>query len=163
MGYARMAAYPARFDVMALVETASLEVIGAVEMSDEFQQFRKELASTSHGVDSISARCVKCIGDVDKTQSGLYLFNYFVAADVDVALELWDHLAGWYMTETGLENSTLLRPLGESEFAFVNHARWDYGLPSLLLHQAKPSFLTFVRGNLDHNHAGAMPVLCRRV
>jgi hypothetical protein len=163
MGYARKAAHPARFDVIALVETASPEAIGAVEMTDEYQQFRKELATAAHRLVTTSARCVKCISDVDKSRSGLFLFNYFVAADVDVALELWDHLAGWYMSETGLENSTLLKPLGEEEFAFVNHARWDYGLPALLLHQAKPSFLTFVRANLDHNHTGAMPNICRRV
>lgn len=79
-----------------------------------------------------------------------------------MALKLWGHLAGWFMTETGLDNSTLLQPIGESEFAFVNHARWDYGVARLGLQMfTKPSFRSFVRANLNGNDTGSMPILCR--
>jgi len=85
-----------------------------------------------------------------------------VAEDVDAALKLWDHLAGWFMTETAIDNSTLLRPTGESEYAFVNHARWDFGVPGLALRMfTKPSFRSFVQANMNENRVGSMPILCR--
>ncbi|TKA01939.1 hypothetical protein [Actinacidiphila oryziradicis] len=73
----------------------------------------------------MTARCARSIGDVDKSRPGLFLFNYFVAEDPEVALERWEHLAGWYAPETGLDNSTVLQPTGEADYAFVNHARWE--------------------------------------
>jgi hypothetical protein len=94
--------------------------------------------------------------------SGLFLFNYFVADDPDAALQLWDHLAGWFMTETGIDNSTVLQPTGDSQYAFVNHARWDCGVPRLWLRMfTKPSFWSFVQKNLKDNRTGSMPTLCR--
>jgi hypothetical protein len=110
----------------------------------------------------MTARCVKRVGDVDKTRQGLFLFNYFVADDARVALQLWDYLAGWYAVETGLDNSTLLEPLGQADYVFVNHARWDDSLPRFLLHQlTKPSFRTYMLANLQANRTGAMPILYR--
>ncbi|NUK27288.1 hypothetical protein [Streptomyces lunaelactis] len=111
----------------------------------------------------MTARCRKCIADVDKTSQGLFLFNYFVADDREVALELWDHLAGWYAAETGLDNSTRLEPIGDADYAFVNHARWDVGLVRFALHQfTKPSFRSYVLANLLVSPTGSMPVLYHR-
>jgi len=161
-GYARQAEHPARFDVMVLVETRSPDELTAVQATERYAQLRTDLDTEATRVDAMPARCVKCIADVDKTRPGLFLFNYFVAEDVDAALKLWDHLAGWFMTETGIDNSTLLRPAGESEYAFVNHARWDYGVPRLALHMfTKPSFRSFVQANMNENRTGSMPILCR--
>ena len=110
----------------------------------------------------MTARCPKRIGDVDKTCQGLFLFNYFVADDAGVALQLWDYLAGWYAVETGLDNSTLLEPLGDADYVFVNHARWDHSLPHFMLRQlTKPSFRTYMLANLQANRTGAMPILYR--
>src|SRR6266508_1996054 len=93
----------------------------------------------------MTARCVRRIGDVDKTRQGLFLFNYFVADDARVALQLWDYLAGWYAVETGLDNSTVLEPLVDADYVFVNPARWDHSLPRFLLRQlTKPSFRTYM-------------------
>jgi hypothetical protein len=79
-----------------------------------------------------------------------------------VALKLWDHLTGWFMTETGIDNSTVLQPTGDSQYAFVNHARWDYGVPRLWLRMfTKPSFWSFVQKNMNENRTGSMPTLCR--
>jgi hypothetical protein len=92
----------------------------------------------------------------------LFLFNYFVAEDTEVALELWDYLAGWYSVETGLDNSTLLEPIDKTDYAFVNHARWDYGAPRFAFHQfSKPSFRSYVLANLETNKTGSMPILYR--
>jgi hypothetical protein len=161
-GYARNAEHPARFDVIVLVETTSPEELTAVQATEHYTQLRKELDTGATRAHAMPARCVKCIADVDKTGPGLFLVNYFVADDVDVALKLWDHLAGWFMTETGLDNSTVLQPTGESEYAFVNHARWDYGVPRLWFRMfTKPTFWSFVQKNMNENRIGSMPVLCR--
>ena len=102
------------------------------------------------------------LGEVDKTRQGLFLFNYFVADDAAVALQLWEHLAGWYAVETGLDNSTLLEPLGDADYVFVNHARWDDSLPRFLFRQlTKPSFRTYLLANLQANRTRAMPILYR--
>ena len=163
-GYATTVARPARFDVTALVETVTKDVIGEVEATEPFKNLVEELEATSTRVNFMRARAAKHIGDVDPAQPGVFLFNYFVGADIDVAFELWDHLAGWYMTETGLDNSTVLEPTTGSDFLFVNHARWNKSLTRLTLEQlVKPSFFTFVRANLNANQTGAMPILCRPV
>jgi hypothetical protein len=161
-GYARNAEHPARYDVMVLVETASPGELDGVQANDAYTQLRKVLDSGATRVDTMPATCVKCIADVDKSRPGLFLFNYFVADDVDAALKLWDHLAGWFMTETAIDNSTLLQPTGDSDYAFVNHARWDFGVPGLALRMfTKPSFRSFVQANMNENRVGSMPILCR--
>ena len=112
----------------------------------------------------IAARNAKRIGDVDKTRPGLFLFNYFVGDDTQVALQLWDYLAGWYEVETGLDNSTLLVPMeGErSDYLAINNARWDGSLLRFLWRQmSKKSFRDYMLANLDSNRVGAMPVLYR--
>ncbi|WP_329500584.1 hypothetical protein [Kitasatospora herbaricolor] len=162
-GYARQPRYrPARFDVAVLVETTSVDSLDTVEDTDAYQELSTSFAKAGADTHVMRARCAKSTGDVDKSRPGLFLFNHFVAQDPAVALELWDHLAGWYARETGLDNSTLLQPLGDSDYAFVNHARWDVGLPEFLLRQlAKPSFRSYVQTNLLVNRTGAMPVLYR--
>jgi hypothetical protein len=161
-GYARTVEDPARYDVHVLVETTSPDQLTALEASEPYAQLRKELDTEASRVDVMQARCVKCIADVDKTRPGLFLFNYFVAEDADMALELWDHLTGWFMTETDLDNSTVLQPTDRSQYAFVNHARWDHGVPRLWLRMfTKPSFWSFVQKNMNENRTGSMPTLCR--
>jgi hypothetical protein len=161
-GYARNVEHPARYDAVVLVETTSPDELDGVQANDAYTQLRKELDSAAARVDTMPATCVKCIADVDKSRPGLFLFNYFVADDVDAALKLWDHLAGWFMTETAIDNSTLLQATGDSDYAFVNHARWDFGVPGLALRMfTKPSFRSFVQANMNANRVGSMPILCR--
>ena len=77
---------------------------------------------------------------------------------------MWDYLAGWYEAESGLDNSTLLRPLeGEkSDYVMINHARWDHSLPLFMARQLpKKSFRSYMLANLTANHVAAMPVLYR--
>jgi hypothetical protein len=160
-GYAKRAdVHHARYDVVVLVETTSPETIGKVQVSDTYQQLHDALAGASPDLHVMPARCVKSLGDVDKSRPGLYLFNFFVAEDPAVALELWEYLAGWYTRQTGLTNSTVLQPIDGSDYAFVNHARWDYGLPRFLANQlTKPSFRSYVLANLLVNRTGSMPLL----
>jgi hypothetical protein len=162
-GYAKQqATHLARYDVVVLIETTSPEVLGEVQTSEPYQLLVEAVTEAATDVHIMTARCPKRVGDVDKTRQGLFLFNYFVADDAAVALQLWEHLAGWYAVETGLDNSTLLEPLGDADYVFVNHARWDHSLPRFLLRQlTKPSFRTYLLANLQANRTGAMPILYR--
>lgn len=167
LGYAKERAdevHVARYDVVVLIETSSPEVIADVRDAEPYQLLVAAVTSAAKDVHVMAGHCPKRAGDVDKTRPGLFLFNYFVADDAQVAFELWDHLTGWFVVEAGLDNSTLLVPLeGESsDYLFVNHARWDHSLPRLMVHLfAKKSFRTYVQANLDANRVGAMPILYR--
>jgi hypothetical protein len=112
----------------------------------------------------MASRNAKRVGDVDKTRKGLFLFNYFVANDAEVMMQLWDYLADWYQVETGLDKLTLFVPLqGEKlDYVAINHARWDDSLPQFMWRQlSKKSFRSYVLANLEANCVGAMPVLYR--
>src|SRR5829696_8191139 len=152
----------ARYDVVVLIETTSPEVTGEVQTVDPYKLLVAAVQDAARDVHMMAARCVKRVADVDKTRQGLFLFNYFVADDAAVALQLWDYLAGWYAVETGLRNSTVLEPLGDADYVFVNHARWDHSVPRFMLRQlTKPSFRRYLLANLQANRTGAMPILYR--
>jgi hypothetical protein len=158
----RLAPHPARYDVAVLIETVSPDTIGLVEADPRYQRLRAAITSVARDHHVLRARCLRRVGDVDKTRPGLFLFNYFAAADPEVALDVWDHLAGWYVAETGMDNSTLLGPLGPDDYVFVNHARWDVSLPVFAARTfTKPSFYRYVVANLRANGTAAMPILYR--
>ena len=154
----------ARFDLVVLIETTSIATIEDVRSTEPYRALLDVLRQHAKRLHVMAARNARRIGDVDKTRDGLFLFNYFVAADARVMLELWDYLAGWYAGETGLDNSTLLVPLdGEhSDYLAINHARWDESLPRFLWQQfSKRTFRTYMLANLEANRVGAMPALYR--
>lgn len=154
----------ARYDVVVLVEAASPDALPALQEADAYRTLLDRLTGAAREVDTMPARCTKALGDVDKRDSGLYLFNYFVAEDPAVASELWEYLAAWYQQATGLDNSTLLTPLEAGDFTFVNHARWDAGLPKVMFDQfRRPGFRSYVLANLLANRTGSMPILYRVV
>lgn len=158
------AAHIAHFDIVVLIETRSLETAREVQATSAYQALVDALRSQARDMHIIIARNARRVGDVDKTRKGLFLFNYFVADDAQVALQLWDYLAGWYEVETGLDNSTLLAPLDgeQSAYVIINNARWDGSLPQFLWRQmSKKSFRDYMQANLAANHVGAMPVLYR--
>ncbi|NUR25867.1 MAG: hypothetical protein HOV83_08480 [Catenulispora sp.] len=161
IGYSRRhGVHHARYDVVVLIETSSPEVIGAVQETDAYRILHEDIMLVATDLQVMAARCARSLGDVDKSRPGLFLFNYFVAEDAAVAMELWEHLAGWYVKQTGLDNSTLLEPIDKADYVFVNHARWDYGVPRLMLRQlTKPSFRSYVLTNLLVNRTGSMPLL----
>src|SRR5438067_255601 len=153
-----------RFDIVVLVETRSVADIRTVQSSGPYAALLDALRSQARRQHVMAARNARRVGDVDKTRQGLFLFNYFVADDAGVMLQLWDYLAGWYAVETGLDNSTLLVPLdGErSDYLAINNARWEESLPRILWRQfSRKSFRPYVLANLEANRVGAMPVLYR--
>ena len=125
-----MAVRPARYDVVTLIETTTVEAAGDVAASPEYRKLHDAVTAAAREEYLMTARCLRRVGDVEEL-AGAFLFNFFVAEDPGVALDLWDHLAAWYAVETGLDNSTLLGPVGPSDYVFVNHARWDISLPRL--------------------------------
>jgi hypothetical protein len=154
------AAHAARYDVAVLIETVNLDALAEVQNSHNYLQLHDALSQESPDVLTMPARCTRLIADVEKTRQGLYLFNYFTAADPDVALGLWEHLAAWYETETGMDNSTLLAPLADSDYVFVNHARWQRNLASFMTAQFNtPTFRSYVLANLRANHTASTPIL----
>lgn len=150
-----------RYDVAVLIETASPEVIREVQATETYKLLTEAVTDSAADTHVLNAHSPKRVGDVDTSRQGMFLFNYFDAEDADVALELWDYLASWYAVETGMNNSTLLQPLGQSDYVCVNHARWE-SLPLFLVRQfAKTSFRTYVLANLKANRTIAMPILYR--
>jgi hypothetical protein len=85
----------ARFDVAVLIETASPQLVREVQQTPEYRALVDALESEARDMHVMVGRNAKRVGDVEKTRDGLFLFNYFVADDANVALELWDYLAGW--------------------------------------------------------------------
>jgi hypothetical protein len=142
-----------RFDVVVLVETFSPEEIAGVRFSEAFEELGADFV--------MGARNARRIGDTEESMSGTFLFNHFTAADPEGAVGAWEDLTGWYTTKTGVDNSTLLRPIGEAPYAFVNYVRLPRGPIRFMLDQlARPSFYTFVRTKLRANGMVAMPLLC---
>lgn len=155
---------PPWFDVVILVETVSPDAASEVRAAPAYQALAGTLTDQARRVHQIAARNVRRVGDVDKARPGTFMFNYFVGDDRDLAVELWEYLAGWYEAETGLDNSTLLEPLeGEqSDYVIINHARWDGSLPLFMARQLpKKTFRSYMLANLKANHLVAMPVMYR--
>jgi hypothetical protein len=155
---------PARFDVVVLVETTAPETAREVQATSAYQALHDLLRDQARRLHVIAAHNLKRVGDVDKSRPGTFLFNYFVGDDPQVVVALWDWLAGWYQTETGMDNSTLLAPLADqpSDFVVINHARWDGNLLSFMARQfTKKSFRGYMVANLDAHNVGAMPILYR--
>jgi hypothetical protein len=145
-----------RFDVTVLLETTSPEEIDGVRSSEAFERLGADFV--------MAARNTRRIGATEQNLSGTFLFNHFTAEDPERALEAWESLTGWYTTKTGVDNSTLLQPIGEAPYAFVNYVRLPRGPVRFMLDQlTRPSFHTFVRTKLRANGMVALPLLCEAV
>lgn len=154
----------ARFDVVALVEFEP-DARDAVFASTDLHCISSALAATSTAHCQIEATNMRRIDSVDHTRSGIFLFNYFVASDLQQNLDVWNYTAGWFQKETGLDNSTVLVPIesAHTPFTLINHCRWDHLsdiLPALLF---KRAFRQFVLESFDANDVAAVPILYRLV
>lgn len=156
--------HPPKFDVLVLVETTSPETAREIQKTAAYTALMNVMKENADATHVLLAKNAKRVGNVDETKQGLFLFNHFVADDVGVGLELWEYLANWFTEETGLDNSVVLTPLeGEqTEYSFINEARWDLSLPRYVWNQLrKKSFRNYVLANLERNRVGAMPVFYR--
>lgn len=153
----------AGFDVAVLIEASSLARARELRHDSAFAALETRIREAASYTHIVTASNVKRIGPVDHSRDGLFLFNYFFAAETPRNLAVWEYTAGWFQQETGLDNSTVLLPdAGEaSQYNIINHCRWDgFGdiLPSLLL---KRSFRDYVLANFEANEVAAIPVLYR--
>jgi hypothetical protein len=156
------AIHDARYDLVVLVECGE-RAVGVVRAGATWCALEHGLRHNASSVHFMEATNVRRIGAVDHERSGVFLFHYFVADSVEQNLKIWNHTAGWFQAETGLDNSTVLLPLGrdKSKYSLVNHCRWDsLGaiLPSLVF---KRSFREYVLESFRASNIAAMPVLYR--
>jgi len=151
----------ANFDYAILIEAESVEIAKSIRHNSLMKNIEEYLKEQANDMHISTFKNARRIHEVDKTTKGVFLFNYFYAADVKKLLPVWEYTAGWFTKETGLNNSTLLIPLeGEpSDFGVINHCKWDKlfdFLPSLLF---KKSLRRYVVDNFDANQIASMPML----
>ncbi len=158
----------AAFDVVCLVQCQDVDAARQVRDSAAFLRLKGLLDAAAQFVHCITASNPKQIAPVDHDTDGLFLFNYFFAADVEtkaqgreIVAAVWEYTAGWWTAKANLDNSTPLQPVPgqESHYALINHCRWDRlidVLPSLVL---RPSLHAFVVRNFTANDVVSMPIL----
>jgi hypothetical protein len=141
-----------RFDLSVLIETSRPEAADAVEQSTIYQRMERAIRDVAHDTFSITATNPK-IAAVDHTRNGFFLINYFVADDAQQTLAVWEYTAGWWVEETGLDNSTLLLPRESrrSDYAIINHCRWDHLWDFMPSSVFKRSFRNYVLANFSAN------------
>jgi len=153
----------AKYDFVTLIETQNPKESTAILQSKPMASFVSRLGEKSAYHFITHAKNARRIGDVVHETQGVFLFNFFYADNLEDNLGIWEYTAGWFMDQTGLDNSTLFLPESETgcEYSVINHCRWDsLGkiLPSLIF---KPSFRKYVLKNFEINQVAAMPILYR--
>jgi hypothetical protein len=153
----------ARFDLVVLVETDSVERAEALRKGALFRGLEDRMREDAGHVYVVAASNAKRIGAVDHRRDGVFLFNYFYADSPAQGLAAWERTAGWFQQQTGLDNSTVLMPAHPelSQYPLIDHSRWDRLrdiLPSLLF---KRSFRDFVLAQFDAGDTAPMPILYR--
>lgn len=153
----------AKFDVAFLIETKNVEYAKELRNQENMQNLTNYLEENTASMHIAVFENVKRIAEVNKQLGGIFLFNHFHAEDINELLPVWEYTAGWFTSETGLNNSTLLMPAkGErSEYSVINHCRWDklsHILPKLIFSK---SLRLYVRDNFEANRIASMPILYR--
>lgn len=151
----------ADFDVAVLIEIENDTALQRVEQNPTYLELESTLKDGAKSFHRVSGTEERRIGPVDHDSNGVFLFNYFFAEDTERNLQVWEYTSGWFQAETGLDNSTLIVPddSDHSEYAIINHCRWDSLrdiLPALLF---KRSFRTYVLSNFAANNVAPMPIL----
>jgi hypothetical protein len=156
---------PARYDVVVLIRTSSVDEAHKVRESVTYQELARVLRAESRRTLEVVGRNAGQIGPVDHGQDHYFLFNYFYAEDRETLREVWEYTAGWFQAKTALPNSALMQPVdGETVgYGLINHASWPTlraFLPSLIF---RPTFRSFVLANFKANGVAAQPIIYRRV
>ena len=157
------------FDVVVLVEFESVDAArifhNSEECKNEIEKYEKDGdVKRVMVVVGSNARRMGPTGDVDHSKDGCFLFNYFFADKVEQNLKIWEYTAGWYVDETGLDNSTSILPETDTDVkncphTVINHCRWDSLKNVLLALLFKKSFKTFVLANFEANNTAHKPIL----
>jgi len=155
---------PARYDVVVLLRTTTVEAVEAIRADAAYREMVAVIDGDSGHAYRVAAANAARIADVDHGLPGWFLFNYFHCDDAQTVYNVWEYTAGWFQRHTALPDSTLLRPLpGEpTDYSVVNHASWPTlrtFLPSLLFRR---TFRSFVLANFQANDVAAQPIIYRR-
>ena len=153
----------AKFDVVILIEFDTHESTEKFQRSLQWQDIEEFFKAESKKSLTITGVNIRRIGHVDHSKKGVFLFNYFYEDQVNQNIQVWEHTAGWFQEQTGLDNSTVILPdvVKENSYKIINHCRWDRLIdimPSLIF---KRSFRKFVLNNFEANNVAAMPILYR--
>lgn len=151
-----------RYDVVLLIALADLAAAKALAADPAFLQEQSKAIAESHAHLNVVAENVRRIAPVDHSRKGVFLFNFFAARSRAQNLAVWDYTAGWFQDRTGLDNSTLLRPVADdTPYSVINHCRWDRlrnVVPHLIF---ESSFRNYVLKHFAANHTTAVPILYR--
>ncbi|WP_206062091.1 hypothetical protein [Nonomuraea basaltis] len=155
--------HPARYDVVVLIRTATVDAALALREGAAYKELAEMLGAAARRTHEIVAANAARLGDVDHSQEHAFLFNYFYADDRETLLKVWEYTAGWFQVKTSLPNSALMQPLeGEpADYGIINHASWPSlrtFLPSLIF---RPTFRSFVLANFKANGIAAQPIIYR--
>lgn len=153
----------ARYDLVVLIQTTTVDAIAAVRDDTVYREMVAVLERAARRFYPVAARNAARIADVDHGPNHTFLFNYFYADDTDALLDVWEYTAGWFQKKTALRNSTLMQPLASEAviYGIVNHASWPNlrtFLPALLF---RPSFRSFVLANFRTSDIAAQPIIYR--
>lgn len=151
----------AAYDLVVQIETKDVDSIQTLQNSTIFKQLVELLKNATQYFRTVVAKNVRKIGEVDKNRNGVFLYNFFYAADREGVLPVWEYTGRWFVEKTGLDNSTLMMPLENEkcDYAVINHCRWDGPLdiiPHLIF---RPSINDYVLGNFTANDIVAIPIL----
>ncbi len=150
-----------RFDVVLLIELRSTDDIKILENNAAYHSIHEAFSKGSSYHFIYQAENIRRIDTVDHKNTGVFLFNYFVAENKNQNLDIWEYTAGWFQDQTHLDNSTLFGSVENEpqDFTVINHCRWDglmNVLPSLIF---KKTFNTYVLDNFEANNVAANPIL----
>ena len=151
----------AKFDVVVLIEVEDEAALQCLKRNEKYVALESTIVEDASYSHITAATNVKRIDSVNHERDGIFLFNYFFAESTRQNIEVWEYTAGWFEAETGLDNSTLLVPddPDRSEYALINHCRWERlrdVLPSI---RFKSSFEEYVLANFEANRVAAIPIL----
>ena len=158
----RMAARPARYYVVTLIETITVEAAGDVAASPEYQKLHDAIAAAAREEYLMTARCLRRVGDVDKSRPGS---SCSTTSSPRIPRSHWTcgttsrPGTRWRPAWTTPRCSARSTP---ADYVFVNHARWDMSLPRFAVRQfGKRTFYSYVLANLHANGTASMPILYR--
>jgi hypothetical protein len=153
-----------RYDSVMLIETTSPETARSLFSGHQLDELLSVVESSSTFLTVFPVGNAKKIKAVDRRRAGVFLFNFLIADDSAVLLNMWERTAQWWFSEGAMLNSELMVPLHAqaSEYAAINNASWDDAGPAVKAFR-NPGYWEFVVFNVDLHAVTTVPSLYRLV
>ena len=84
----------ARFDVVVLLEVATVQLVERILASGRYRALERCVRDAARDVYQTTASNVKRIRPVDHSRDGVFLFNFFVADRTEQNIAVWHYTAG---------------------------------------------------------------------